>query len=178
MAKLDKLITYAYLREENDIPQNLPDAEFEKLIYEGQETLRMLMGDEFYQSYLATYKAGPLTGVDLALYDPYIKQYIARQAYQYWTVHANFKPTRAGFRVHTEENSVVATDIQMATIIKDAKEKAQYYKELLLGFLNSHYADYPLYQQSCRSNLAGNGFHISAVSNKHKNVSRGGCWKC
>lgn len=174
MAKLNKLITYAYLREEVDIPQNIPDAELEHPIYRGQEMLRMLMCDEFYQSFLAAYLAGTLTGVYATLY-PYVKQFVAWQSYEYWVVKANFKPTRSGFRVHTEENSVVATDIQMATLIKDAKQQAQYYKKLMIDFIEGNPTNYPLYC-GCETGLSGNSFHITAVKNKHKKDCK--CNRC
>lgn len=167
MAKVDKLISYAYLREEVDIPQSIEDAELEHKIYRAQEMLRMLMGDEFYQDFLTNYKSSTLSTAYNTLYSPYVKQFVAWQACEYWTVKANFKPTRSGFRVHSEENSVVATDVQMATLIKDVKQQAQYYKKLLVDFLNGNSTDYPLYANYCSSGLTGNSFHISAVKNKH-----------
>lgn len=167
MAKLDKLITYAYLREECDIPQNIDDQEFEHKIYRAQEMLRMLMGDEFYQDFLTHYRASTFSAVYTTLYG-YIKQFVAWQTHEYWVVKANFKPTRAGFRVHTEENSVVATDTQMGAMIKDAKQQAQYYKKLMVDYLDGHSTDYPLYANYCNHNLTGNSFHISAVKNKHR----------
>lgn len=175
MAKLNKLITYAYLKEETDLPQNLTDQELEHAIYRGQEMLRMLMCDEFYQAFLAAYLAGTLTGVYATLY-PYIKQFVAWQAKQYWIINCNFKPTRSGIRVHSEENSVVATDIQMASLIKDAKQQAQYYKKLLVDFMNGNRIDYPLYCGDCGDSRTGNSFHISAVKNKHKDGCN--CNKC
>lgn len=167
MAKLDKLITYAYLREEVDIPQNIPDSELEHPVYRGQEMLRMLMGDEFYKDFLTNYRANSFSAAYEALYSPYIKQFIAWQAKEYWTVRTNFKPTRSGYRVHSEENSVVATDTQMATLIKDDKQLAQYYKTLLVDFLNGNASVYTLYNRSCNRNLSGNTLHISAVKKKH-----------
>lgn len=167
MAKLDKLITYAYLKEEVDLPENLPDSELEHPIYRAQETLRMLMGDEFYQDFLTNYKANSLSDAYNTAF-PYLKQYIAWQAYEFWVPRANFKVTRAGFRVHKEEHSDPAPDANMAFIIKDAKSQSQYYKNLLVGFLDNHHADYPLYSTNCRSKQTGNSFHISAVKNKHK----------
>lgn len=167
MAKLDKLITYAYLREECDLPQSIQDVEFEHKIYRAQEMLRMLMGDEFYQDFLTNYKNSTLSEVYNALYDPYIKQFVAWQTYEFWVKKANFKPTRAGIRVHTEENSQPASDVQMGGLIKDANQDAQYYKQLMYDYLNGHYSNYPLYSQGCRSNLMGNAQHISAVRKKH-----------
>lgn len=166
MAKLDKFITYAYFKEECGLPEHFDNEDLEHKIYRAQETLRMLMGDEFYQDYLANYKNDTFSAVYTSVF-PYIKQYIAWQAYEYWTQHANFKISNAGFRVHTENSSQPASDTQMAVIIKDAKYQGSYYKELLVGYLKNHNTDYPLYGYCC-NDKSGNGFHISAVKNKHK----------
>jgi len=176
MAKLDKLITYAYMKEECDLPQALPDDELEHKIYRAQETLRMLMGDAFYQDFLTNYKDNTLSATYL-LIQPYINQYVAWQAHEFWVPKANFKVTRGGFRVHSEPNSVIATDAQMAAIIKDAKYQSQYYKTLFVDYLNNHYADYPLYEYGCKDDNRGNGFHISAVKNKHKSAQPYGVYK-
>lgn len=169
MAKLDKLIYYAYMREECDMPEHLQDSDLEHKIYRAQETLRMIIGDEFYQDYLSKYQNVSTTALSSAYsaLKPYIDQYIAWQANEYFTSTANFKLTRAGFRVHTEDKSQPATDQQMAGIIKEAKYQAQYYKELLVSFLKNHSEDYQLYE-NCHNNLKGNGFHVSAVKNKHR----------
>jgi hypothetical protein len=168
MAELtDKLITFAYLKKEVDIPQNIPDLELDHKVYTAQELLRMLMGDEFYQDFLTKYKANTFSTSYLALYE-YVKQFIAWQAHEFWIVKANFKLTRSGVRVHSEENSVAATDLQMASLIKDAKQKSQYYKMLLVDFLNAHSTDYELYTKNCGHDLNGNTFRISAIKNKHR----------
>ncbi len=177
MAKLTKLITYAYLREETDLPQNIENDDLDHKIYRAQEILRMLQGDEFYQDYINQFPNFTTSSYSTLL--PYVKQYLAWQTYEYYVVMANYKPTRSGFRVHTEENSVVVTDIQMSIIIKDAKQQTQQYKNLLVDYLKSHSSDFTLYNQRCNSNLSGNGFHISAVKNKssfyrhHRNCNCG-----
>lgn len=176
MAKLDKLIDYAYMKEECDLPQNIDDADLEKKIYRAQEMLRMLMGDEFYRDFLTNYRANTLSSVYNSLYNPYIKQFVAWQAYEFYTKQANFKPTRSGFRVHTEDNSQPASDAQMGGIIKDANQTAQYYKQLMYDYLNGHSSDYPLYSMSCNNNLMGNAQHISAVRKKHHHKCR--CNRC
>lgn len=175
MAKLTKLITYAYLKEEVDLPQNIENNELDHKIYKAQETLRMLMRDEFYQDYITQFHAG-LTGAYATLF-PYVKQYLAWQTYEYYVIMANFKPTRSGFRVHTEPNSEAVSDINMATIIKDAKQHAQMYKNLMVDYLNGHSSDFTLYSKHCHSNLTGNSFHISAVKNRtrHKPNCNCGC---
>jgi hypothetical protein len=176
MAELkDKLITFAYLKKETDMPQNIEDLDLDSKVYQSQETLRMLMGDAFYQDFKTAYKANTFSTAYTTLYE-YVKQYIAWQANEFWTVSANFKKTRSGFRVHREDNSDPATDVQMGAIIKEAKQKSQYYKMLLVDFLNNHSTDYPLYATSCHGNLTGNTFRISAVKKQHHKHC--GCNRC
>lgn len=165
--KIDKLVEYAYLRQECDLPDVIIDEELEHPIYRAQEVLRMLMGDAFYQDYLTAYKNLPLTAAYSTVFS-YIKQFLAWQAHEFWVVKANFKVHASGFRVHSEDNSTAPTDSQMATIIKDAKYQGNYYKKIMVDFLNNHAADYPLYETNCRTDKTGNGFHISAVKNKGK----------
>lgn len=167
MAKLNKLITYAYFREEVDIPQNIPDEEIEHKIYRAQEMLRMIMGNEKYFEFLEKYKKDSFDELDKQLYR-YIQQFVAWQAHEFWIVKANFKPSRSGIRVHTEDNSTAATDYQMAMLIKDAKQQSEYYKKLLIDFLNKNCG--------CGvSNYTSNSFHISAVKNKSHHCGKRGC---
>lgn len=179
MAEPVKLITFAYMRGEVDIPQNIPPEEIDGKIKRAQERLRMLMGDGFYQNFLSTYDAttkdSPLTGAYASLYDPYIKQFIAHQAFVYWTLEANYKPTRSGIRVYSEDNSEPATDIQMSVLLKDRKQDAEYYANLLVDYMNNHAEDLPLYQRDCKTSST-NSFHISAVKRKHDhNCNCRGC---
>lgn len=182
MAKLDKFITYAYLREETDLPQNIGQEQFEHKIYEAQEMLRADIGDAFYQDILTNFKAQTLSPAYNSVFDPYIKQFVAWQTYELWLRSANFKPTRSGIRIHSEENSDVASDTQMATLIKQAKLKSEYYKNLLMGYLNNHSVDYPLFTScGCGIKQSG-GFQISAVKNKNRRAdiygAIGGSHKC
>lgn len=177
MAKLDKLVTYAYVKDECDIPTNVPDQEFDKPITRAQEVLRMLIGDEFYQDFQTNYQANTLSTAYTTLF-PYIKQFLAWEANEKWTLRANVKVTRSGFRVHSEENSTIASDSAMAAIIRDAKAQAQFYKNILIGFLDNHKSDYPLYGQGCHNKNTGNSFKISAVKNKNRRADlygRNGC---
>ena len=167
MAKLDKLVTYAYVKDEVDIPTNIDDQEFDKPITRAQEVLRMLIGDDFYQDFQTNYQANTLSAAYTTLF-PYIKQFLAWEANEKWTLKANFKTTRSGFRVHSEENSTVASDAAMAAIYRDAKAQSQFYKNLLIDFLDKNSADYPLYNQGCHNKNTGNSFKISAVKNKHR----------
>jgi hypothetical protein len=176
MAQLtDKLITFAYMKGEVDIPQNVESPELDHKIYKAQERLRMLMGDEFYQDFLTNKKNNTLSSAYQALFDPYIKQFIAWNAFVFWTIEANYKPTRSGYRVHSEDNSIAVPVEEMAILIKDRKQSAEYYTKLLVSYMDNHYLDLPLYDNKCR-NLSGNSFHITAVKKSHGHDCH--CRKC
>jgi hypothetical protein len=179
MAEQDeKLITFAYLRQEIDVPQNIPDTDFDRKIKRAQERLRMIMGDSFYQDFVTQYKAStkqsPMSDPYQRLYDPYIKQFVAHQTFVHWTLEANFKPTRSGIRVHTEDNSDAASDAQMSVLLKDRKQEAEYYAQLLMDFLNENHSDYALYNFRC-STRKSNPMHISAIRRHDHKCT---CRKC
>lgn len=175
MAKLDKIISYAFLRDEVDISQNVQDEKLDHPIKRAQETLSMLMGDVFYSDFLSNFNANTLSAAYTTLL-PYVKKFLAWQAYEFYTYKANINSTRSGFRVHTEDNSVVAPDIQMAQIIKDAKYQSELYRGRLIQFLDDNYLDYPLYDsENCNCKRKGNSFHMTAVKKRdttYKDINR------
>lgn len=173
---MGKLISYQYLRSETDISQNIPDKELDFPIKRAQEMLSMVLGVDLYAEIDSQYP-NSLSTANHSLYNPYIKQFLAWQAYQFWIVKANFKTTPSGIRVHSEENSTPATDLQMASLIRDAKEMAQTYKEKMLYYIKLNIDNYPLYGNNCNSNNnSGTGFHITAIGGKHSKYC--GCSSC
>lgn len=167
MAKLTKLINYAYLKEEIDVPSDIPDSEFEHKILWAQDTLKMLIGSDFYADYLAKFEADTILSYYSAL-APYVKQYLAWQTAEYWVPTANYKVTRSGFRIHTEANSNVISDQQQATVTKMFNQQAQKYKMFLINYLNDNQSIYPLYVTDCRTGNTGSTFKITAVRGKHR----------
>jgi hypothetical protein len=163
---MTKLINYQYLRNECDISQNVPDKELDNPIKRAQEMLEMIIGTDLYDEIVSQFP-NSFTAANTTLFT-YVKKFLAWQAYQFWIPKANFKDTRSGFRVMVEDNSVAATEKDMATLIRDVKSWAQTQKEKLVQFLEDNYTDYPLYDYLCSTNnRTGTGFHISAVG-KHK----------
>jgi hypothetical protein len=164
-----KLINYQYLRNEVDISQNVPDKELDNPIKRAHEMLEMIIGDDLYNEIVSQYQTVPstLSAANTTLF-PYVQQFLAWQAYQFWIPKANFKDTKSGFRIMQEDNSVAATEKDMATLIRDIKMWAQTKKEKLVQFLEDNYESYPLYDYNCSTNKrTGTGFHITSVG-KHK----------
>ena len=160
-----KLINYQYLRNECDVSQNVPDKELDNPIKRAQEMLEMIIGDEFYAEIEMQFNTTPqsFSETNTTLL-PYVKKFLAWQAYQFWIPKANFKDTRAGFRILREDNSDAASEKDMATLIRDVKMWAQTQKEKMTSFLDEHHEDYPLWGYKCGPNKrTGTGFHITSV---------------
>ncbi len=162
-----KLISYAYMRKETDISQNIEDKYLDHPIKLAQTQLQFELGQFFYAELVAQNDASSMTAANTALYDPYIKEFLAWQAYQFWAPKANIYETKTGFRTFTEENSTVASDKAMGELLRIAKQQTELKKGVMLGFLKSsqslNKSAYPLYKNSCRTS-SGGGFHITAIS--------------
>lgn len=164
-----KLISYQYLIQQTDISENIPNEELDHPIHQAGETLRMLLGESFFTE-ISTQYPNSLSPDNTALYDPYIKQYLAWQAYYYWLTRANFKQTRSGIRVHQEENSVAATAAELAPLFTYAKSQSQYYKTLMVSFIvrtkDNDNSKYPLYKRDCGDSKIGSGFSVTAIKGR------------
>ena len=169
---MSKLITYAFLRAECDISSNIEDKVLDNPIKQAQETLRMILSEAFYAQIVSQFDAKTLSAANTALITPYLKQYIAWQAYEFWLVKANFNATRSGIRVHTDESSTIASSEDMATLLRDAKQKSAFYKGLMMTFLNNNASNYALYTTSCQSNTFGTGMHITSISKKSRTFGK------
>jgi hypothetical protein len=167
---MSKLINYQYLRTEVDISQNVSDDELDNPIKRSQEILEMVIGTDLFNELDTQNPNFSTWNIQLMLF---VSPFLAWQAYSKWLPKANFKSTRAGIRVHTEDNSTPATDAQMATLQRDAEEWAQTKKLKVVSFLNENRDNFPLWVQFCnpRRNL-GTGSMITAIGNH-----RHGC-KC
>jgi hypothetical protein len=168
-----KLINYQYVKNETDISPNVQDEELDSPIKRSEEMLAMIIGDGLYGE-LSSQNPN-FAGANIALM-PYVKKFLAWQAYQFWLPKANFKTHNSGLRVHREDNSEPATDAQMATLIRDAKVWVQTHKERLVAHLDLNHDSFPLYDFHCNTNKrTGTGFHITAVGG---HGSHCGCHSC
>lgn len=156
-----KLINYQYLRNEVDISQNVKDPELDNPIKRSEDMLSMLIGEDLYNELVS--QNPTFTGANVTLF-PYVKKFLAWQAYQFWLPKANFKTHNSGLRVHEEENSRAANAVEMAELIRDAKMWCQTHKERLVQYLEDNCTSYPLYECECGSTKrTGTGFHITSV---------------
>lgn len=172
---MSKLITYAYFKGETDISQVVDNEKLDNPIKHAGDRLKELITSSFYDELVAQYSTNPqsFSTDNLAFYDPYVKQYLAWQAYEFYIVKANSYETRTGLRIFKEENSDAISDKTHGELIALAKRQTQFYKDRMINFLRScQRADktkYPLYTITDKY-TTGNGFGISAVTKKD-NVS-------
>lgn len=164
-----KLISYAYLRKETQISQNIEDKYLDNPIKLAERVLKFLLGTAFYDELVSQNDSSSLTAANQSLYDPYVKEYLAWQAYQYWLAKANLFESRTGIRKFKEDNSDYASDKDMGELLRIAKQQTEMTKGEMLSFLQAAQredtAAYPLYRQSCMAN-SGGGFHVTSISNK------------
>lgn len=166
---MSKLITYAYLKQETDISDIVDNKKLDNPIKNACDRLKFLLGVQFYNELVTQNSTLPnsFTSANLAFFDPYVKQYLAWQAYQFYIVKANTFEARTGVRIFQEENSIPATDKTMGEQIALAKQQLQIYKDGMLNFLASakrvSSSAYPLYNVACGTSRS-NSFGITAVS--------------
>ena len=172
---MSKLITYAYFKEETDISDTVENKKLDNPIKNAQDRFKALVGPSFYDQLVSQTATTPktLTTANNSFFDPYVKQYIAWQAYEFYIIKANTYETRTGVRIFKEDNSDPASDKIMGEQIALAKRQAQFYKDQMIGFLRTAQrattTSYPLYT-NCATTSSGGGFGISAVS-KNDTVS-------
>lgn len=167
---MSKLITYPYLRIETDISPNVESAVLDNPIKWSHDQLSFLLGRQLYDEIYAQGITNPTTFStnNAALFDPYVKQFLAWTAYADYIVKANSYETRTGVRTYKEENSDAASDGVMNTRIKKAAEKAQFYKGNMINYIlqqqNISVLNFPLYTKDCNNTKFGNGFGVTGVS--------------
>jgi hypothetical protein len=170
------LITYAYFRSETNVSANIDDSTIDNPIDRAQEMVKFILGRAFYDQIITQWNNGtPAWSADNEdLYDPYIKKFLAWQAYEFYLIRANVYESRTGVRTYSEENSGLASEIQMSNLIKDAKQWAQFYKGEILMYIKQEQritpAKYPLYRD-CGEKV-GSGFHITAITAKDKTSAK------
>lgn len=161
-------ISYDYLKDETAISDNIDNKVLKNPIYRAQEVLKFLLGTAFYESIESQVDSTYFTDDDDALFDPYIKKFLAWQAYENYIIRANIYESRTGLRQFREENSDIASEVVMSNLIKDAKQWTQFYKGQMLTFIKQEQridtTKYPLYRDC--GEKTGTGFHITAITKK------------
>lgn len=165
------LISYAYFRDFNNVSQNVDDENIKPCLFQAEQELKFLIGKEFYDQLLSEYEsADGLSGLssdNLAFYDPYVLQWVAKWAYVDLLQNGNYQVTRTGVRVFGDENNSLGSDKLLGEIIKGHRQREQQLKGRMINFLRgaqkANSAKYPLYSYDCGDRM-GSTFHITSVS--------------
>ena len=130
-----------------------------------QDDLRDILKPEFYDQIVLQYPT--YTGDNLALYDPYIKKYLAWQTYFNYLKFANVEATPTGIRTFRDDNSDIASDIQMYSLEKNVMARAVKYRNDIINFLRESQLNtstkYPLWTESFREEMS---FAITSVDKR------------
>lgn len=159
-----ELIPIAYIQEICLISDNINEKKIRVALEMAQEDLEDTLGREFYDQIKAQYEAGTLTANNTSLYDPYIKKYLAWQAYFYFMGNAQHDSTPTGFRNFNDENSSLITDVNLYAQEKKIRERADRHKSKMINFLKEAQANdstkYPLWEDEC---VDVNGIAFTAI---------------
>lgn len=166
---MSKLITYSYLRSETDISPNVENSKLDNPIKRAQDRLRAIIGPAFYDELVTQVSSTPqsLSTANDAFFDPYVKQFLAWQAYELYFAKSWFHDTPTGPRVFKEDNSEALDQKTIGEMLALAKRDTQFYKEQMINFLRSAQkastSSYPLFTQSSNE-IVSSGFGITAIS--------------
>lgn len=160
------LLTLSYLNTACFLSLNENDTKYNMCLEEAEEDLKDILGVEFYDQIVSQYP-GSFSADNSALYDPYIKKFLAWQTYFIYLKFANVHATPTGIRTFNDENSSIASDIQMYSLEKNVKARADKYKFSIINFLKESQTNddskYPLWEESCKEIMS---FAITAVDKK------------
>lgn len=156
------LIPLTYLNEACFLSLNEDDIKYQMALEMAQDDLQDILKSEFYTQIESQYPN--YTGDNLALYDPYIKKYLAWQTYFNYLKFANVNATPTGIREFSDENSTIASDIKMYSLEKNVRSEADRRKYKIINYLKESQSNesskYPLWEDDCKEYMS---FAITAV---------------
>jgi hypothetical protein len=164
-----KLITAAYLKAETDIDTNVDNRDLDNPIKQAQDRLRFLLGRRFYDQLYSQGSSTPtaFSPENSALFDPYVKQFLAWQAHELYRIKSTAVTKRTGLRVYKDETDDAAPESIINLHIKTAKEQTQFYKGEMINYILQEQENdataFPLYDDDCDNNKFGTGSGITGV---------------
>lgn len=149
------LIPLDYLTEACFLSPNNADKKYKMVLELAQDQLKSILGLEFYQEIETQYapQNDTLTVANAALYEGYIKKYLAWQTYVFYIQFSQADDTPTGIREHIDENSSIISDIKLSARERNIQNKAMFYKSEMVTFLKSAQLNdstaYPLWSCGC-----------------------------
>lgn len=167
------LLPLAYLNEACALSLNTDEKKYKMVLRLAQTRLRDVLGAEFYDQIESQYEVAndTLTTANSALYEGYIKDYLAWQTYFYHLKFSQSSSTPTGEREFEDANSTILSDIKLSSLEKNVLDQANHYKYAMINFLNLEQSKdatkYLLWSGSCKAEF---GFAISSISKASDNI--------
>lgn len=147
---MSKLITAAYMKSETDLDDTVDSRALDNPIKWAMDRLRFLLGKAFYDQIL-TQGTVPtsFSAENSSLFDPYIKQFLAWQAHEFYVISTTAMRKRSGLRVVKDDVDDPAPDSTINLHIKNAKDQTTFYKGELINYIiqeqDNNSSVFPLY---------------------------------
>ena len=175
MSKL--LIPLAYLNEATNQSQNIDEKLYKVSLKMAQFDLEAILGAEFYAEIETQYAASgdTLTTANSALYENYLKDYLAWATYGRSLGFSQSFSTPTGERTFKDDNSEPLTDLQLISKEKNILTTVSLYKNRIINYLNNEQSKdstaFPLYE-GCKTGDFGWGISgIERNSEEDKIIS-------
>lgn len=172
---MNYLIPLAYINEATFQSENIDEKKQKANLEEAQSDLRELLGPEFYEQIDTQYTGQTLSTANDALYEGYVKQYLAWQAAYYSLGFSQADSTPTGIREFKDENSEILSDIKLHSFEKNVRRRAQRYKYDMLNYLNLQQSidssAFPMYTAKCFEELSFAVTSVSRGTNKDAVIS-------
>ena len=128
-----------------------------------QRKLKTLISPEFYIELEGQFPS-TFTANNTALFDPYIKDFLAWDTYYNYLKFSNWDPTPTGLREFNDENSSVLSDVKMFSAEKNIQGESEAYRGEIVNFLRLEQSKdstkYPLFNYACNNDF---GFAITSI---------------
>lgn len=159
------LIPVEYLNEACFLSLNTDDKKYNIILKDAQMDLEDILGQEFYAEIETQYDQNTFTSDNDTLYEGYIKDFLAWQAYFHYLKFANIEATPTGIREFTDENSSLIADVKMYSLEKNVKQKAIRYRDRMINYIKTQQANdstkFSLYTDGCKEQMS---FAITSIS--------------
>lgn len=147
MSRVTKLLMpLSYINEACFLSTNIDEKKIKPALAEAQMDLRAILGAEFYEEIETQYApvGDTFTSANAALYEDYIKDFLAWTSYFYSLGLSQLDSTPTGERSFNDENSTLATDIQLFSKEKNIKRFAFKFKSSMIDYLKLNQHNYAL----------------------------------
>lgn len=161
------LIPLSYLNEACFLSLNVDPKKYQMLLKIAQDNLKQLLGAEFYAQIETQYDTTTFSTDNDALYEGYIKDYLAWRTYYEYCGFSNADETPTGTRKFKDENSDLLSDVELYSRQKNIGLKVSMYRGEMISFLRLEQekdsTKYPMWEEKCREEFS---FGITAASAK------------